>query len=249
MAKKAKKSPPKRTEDPPAASGRLLSFFVTTLIVGIILYVAILIASRTAGFHYLVEERIEQHWQVPVQIERVWLKADGALVLEGIAARSDAWPAAAEMRLDEIQLRWQWRNLFRRGEPLLNTVEITGGGWTFQTDDQGIWRPTLFAGRATALARDLGLYTDADTTAPSPLDPATQIHFNSVNLVWRNADGSLLLALQEVDLRSTQTRMLGHELTLQEVVIGRGYWQDREQSRLERQLLWINNRPIPIPPP
>ena len=228
-------------------SGCVVHTVVTCVILAIILYVVVLLAVRTEGVRYSVEERLSAAWGESTQVGSVWAKPDLTLVLEHVQTPDFDPHQGAGWRLDELRLHWSWRNALLPERRMLRRVEVEKGVWSFVRADADSWTPSHFVGDAAQVLEWLGIEARLAGTAPLVmLDSAIDIDLSSVDLYWWEA-GNLEAFALGVSLVSQQGRMLDRHIHFQELRAARIGLDRWEREDVAVSYLWIDNAPVPLP--
>lgn len=217
------------------------SFLLTLLVILLIAYIALLIASRTEGFKVMFTERIAEQYALPMTVERMWLKPDLTLVLENVRAVAQQEDGAADLESAEWQMAWHpWRN---EG---LRILEMREAVIHFRQDAQGEWQPTVFAAQADRLAALIGAPPLSDELLRNGLHPLDW-DWQDAALFWLTADDRTLMSLQGVRARVAAATLVERQVQYQEVFVERPYWQNQDFSATEWSLLWVDGQPMGIP--
>lgn len=141
----------------------------TLLVIGLILYGAALVASRTDGFRDVVASRLERHLGVPVKIDAVSANARFDLTLRGVVTEGTRHKNSPGIRAHRVKLAWSWAQFVRQGRPGLRHLDLERCVITFARDDQQNWQPADLAPLSEFLAKwlQLDLGTPADAASVS----------------------------------------------------------------------------------
>jgi len=190
-----------KVKTPEGGVGVVGRFLVTVLIILVVLLVTVFFAVRTRGGHEFIEERIEKHLGLSIEVERMRIGWPYALVLEDM--RTEGFDeegdmpgfAAQEVRLGP-SLRARYRIFVRRGH--LRLVEAEGH----------IWDPSCFARLGELPYGDL-----ADVTRMLPL-AARRVEFemNGGRLEWFDRRNSILASAHGINYCVTPVRIPGRTM-------------------------------------
>ena len=232
---------------PPARRGCLASFCVTAVIVGLILYIVLLVASRTEGFKYAVSERLNEARVTELAIGRMWLSPGLTLVLEQITSDNQWTMDGPALQIDEMQLRWNWMGWVLPQRPRVREVRLQGARWRFVQDDEGAWQPAEFAGDALYWAARAGM--EMPDPAPSGLTLLEEgIRFTVTDgaLFWWDGEGGVAMALQGIRIQSDEAVLNNRRFNYQELTAASSFGNGRDQGGVERQFLQIDGEAVNI---
>lgn len=232
---------------PPPRRGCLASFLVTSAIVWLILYVVLLVASRTEGFKYAVSERLNEPRETTLSVGRMWLSPGLTLVMEQITSDNQWTMDGPALQIDEMQLRWYWPGWVLPGHQRIKEVRLKGARWRFVKDDAGAWQPAEFASDALYWAARAGM------SIPDPVPPALTlmpegIRFTVTNgaLFWWDGEGGVEMALQGIQIRSDEATLNKRRFNYQELTAASSFWNGRDHGRVERRFLQIDGEPVDL---
>lgn len=229
------------TEKRPRRGSAAGSFLLTLLIIFLIAYIGLLIASRTEGFKVMFTERIAAQYDLPMTVERMWLKPNLTLVLEDVRSLAEQVDGTADLTSAEWQMSWHpWRNEGLRILEMRETVVH------FRKDMQGTWQPAIFAAQADRLAALIGAPPLSDNLVRNGLEPLDW-DWQDAELFWLTVEGHTLMSLQGVRTRVASATLVERTVQYQEVFVERPYWQNQDFSATEWSLLWVDGRPMGVP--
>lgn len=217
---------------------------ITLLVLLIIGYVLVLLAARTEGFKYTVEDRLSERWGLPVTVSRIWVKPDGVLVMEGVEGLVAALEGAPGIAVNEIQVRWSLWGWVWPGVPAVREVGIRDGQVTFQQDEEGVWQPGHFALDAERIWDWVRAPDGTDAPEPQWSRP---VHVDGLDLRWLDAAGQPLRVAESVDLQRERAVLRSRLFVCQDLSADRVFEQGREQPAVERVFLWIDGEPVKWP--
>lgn len=190
-----------KVKTPEGGMGVIGRFFVTVLIILVVLLVTIFFAVRTRGGHAFIEERIERQLGVALHIERMRIGWPYALVMEGL--RTEGFDEAGErpgfagqeVRLGP-SLRARYALFVRRGHVRL------------VADDQARWTPACFARLSELPYGDLADITDMLPFASG--HAALEIEGGRVE--WFGRDGAIMSSAHGIHYAVTPVRIPGRHM-------------------------------------
>jgi len=116
-------------------------FWVTLVIILIILYVAILMISRTDGFRGVVRQRLEMLSGMNLSVDRVYAKPRLDLVVEGLREATNAAHAVSSFEINRIEFAWRWVPLIRGEGWPFRRLHIQDGQMMFTQKPDKSWTP------------------------------------------------------------------------------------------------------------
>jgi hypothetical protein len=119
---------------------RVTRFWVTLLILAVILYVAVLVMGRTAGFRDIVRERLEKRLGLPLTVQGSTFSLGLDLSLVGVSERgmTNRLPALV---VDRATLHWRWPDVLRGRNWPLRALTVQGAALRFRRTPEGGWSP------------------------------------------------------------------------------------------------------------
>ncbi len=236
-------TPPKPARDP---RGCVLPFLSTTAIIAVIVYIALLLAARTDGFIYTVEQRLTQHAGIPVHVDRAWLKPNLDIVLEGVSFGETDTLGGPAFLFETVYLTWQIRRALHPRQRALTQVRVQGGQVHLQRDAQGVWQPVILAGDAHRIAQRLGLTMTTAAAAMRAMDHETAIQVEGVDLLWLNAHDDLEMALYNVQVGNASAQLLDRTVRYQELRVEQTFSAGATGGEHSRTLLWIDGVTVSV---
>jgi hypothetical protein len=179
-------------ETEPVESGRVLEnitrFWVTLLVIALILYIAVYAISRSEGFRDIVQQRLSLMTGTPLVIEQsradVWMN----LILTGVSDSTNAIAQSPGISIGYARLKWRWIPLLRGEGWPFDHLHIKDATIRFSQTTNGVWRP--FPMLHDAIKPLLTL--DADSTQATPASitevmrmAAMDIYLENITLIWR----------------------------------------------------------------
>jgi len=152
----------------------LMRFITTTVILGLIAYVAAFLAARTDGFRSYAQDFLGERLGVPVHIDKGWATPWLDVVLENVTSLRSNNEAAASFRVSRMDLRWSLANGFRPNKRILRALELKGCVISFAPGVAGGWELAALEPLAVRLAEWGGFDVKAppaetaDTTTAEP---------------------------------------------------------------------------------
>ncbi len=213
----------------PSALQRITRFWVSCLVILIILYAALLFVSRTDGFRDLVRENLERRFDHALVIEGTTLTPGCNLKLEGVRSRKEEGDGPGDLRVASAELELSLLS-WVRGNGWVTDVKIDGCAVMMAIDETGSWQPGLFAGAAGWVSAQLGISgvpgsesPGASSASPTGVDAsdtgpeARRRSFPGITLTdgafqWYDAGGNLLAAASGVGLVVTSVRVPGRSI-------------------------------------
>lgn len=178
------------------------ALFAAILVALVILYGAMLVISRTAGFRALVQDAVQRYTNWPVQVERAYLTPTLRLTLVGLRGSGNLTsgkPGFNIARLSTTPLQWLWGSFTRSGRP---TISLTEPFVSVGYDGSGEAQPASLRKLVSQVAALFG--------APIPTTPDdhknTEPNLPSMREIrrgrfeWHTPDG-LLLSIEGLDLQ------------------------------------------------
>ena len=119
----------------------LTRFWVTIVIIGAILYLAVYAISRSDGFRDIVQQRLSELSEIPLSIRAARVDAKMNLILEGVndaAARTNQLPG---IDISYAKLKWRLLPLISgKGWPF-NHLHLRDATFRFTPVTNGVWAP------------------------------------------------------------------------------------------------------------
>ncbi len=199
-----------RTDRP--VGGVLYRALLTVLILLVVLYVAVLVLSRTAGFRSLVEERIRTRWDWPVALESVWITPALNVEARGIRSVAEEEGVQPSFKIDRMAWVWTWKRLLHPERATVQRTRMEGARWVFQEDEEGVVQPAYLAAVARALAGYVGFASDLEEGALVLDGLAGDWVWDAVDVYWLDRAGHGQGVLQGVDYVSAEVAVPGHGL-------------------------------------
>lgn len=233
--------------DPPQPGGGLLEsitrFWVTTLVIVAILYVAVMMISRSDGFRDIVQQRLSLLAGMPVVVEGTrtdpWLN----LELDGVVAGA-ATNRIPMLTVGHASLQWRWVPLLRgEGWPFRRLL-AQDATLRFQQDTNGLWQPFPALHAMVAPAMKLpGAVTTNETVPPVTeflRSTRTEVVLEQGTVRWlaREPDEPPLAVVEGLGLRSAVIAPLGEDLMWFTMQVERAETEEVEWLRGVR-LEWV----------
>ena len=198
----------------------------TLLILLVILYLGLLLISRTAGFADIVRGQLDKRIGLEFTVGHATLTPAFGLVLEDVKGVVPKNSLRAGVEAKRIVIRWSWPKLFFGGDPL-HELRAESADLHFALDAAGRWQPAQFGQISEWLAGkmqlDLKRYTSivaraAATNAaaqPEELDLFSERRVEIQNglVHWQVVADSEIARADGVDLASTRVQLPNREIT------------------------------------
>lgn len=238
MRSSRKNQPEEEQSLPEMESGGLVyRTLVTLAILLLIAYVASLFIARTDGFRIMVEERLQERWQWPVQVGSARLTLGLNLEVRDVQSEGIADRNRASLRLNRVRWDWQlWSAIHPRRTSVVRW-EIDGGMFIFQPDENGVMQPAHFSGiaqRLGAWANVLPLALREQAIGP----PGVAIDWRNLDFYWLQASGTSGGALQGLKFTATEVTLPGRHL-LHQVLSIHEVTQPNGQHTSDYALEWF----------
>jgi len=238
------------TEHRPGFVQQLTRFWVTTLVILLILYVASFFIVRTEGFRYMIAERVSERSGWTLTIEKSWLNPNGSIVLVNV--RTEGFVpdvAAVGAAIEELQLSFNLIGGLVPSQPFLSELRIKNAtlAYDFRAEPSRI---LPFEGDAWLLASWLGVNRSPPRELPAPhlLDGRRQVRLQNVDLVWWQSERQLLMqSLQGVQLRTGSARVLDSDIWLREVSANAVFSEGVTQANVQRRALLLDGAELVSP--
>lgn len=216
----------KQKKEHPGSRGivsRFSRFVFTLLILAAILYAALLSASRTAGFHAIVERRLTDAYPLVWSVGETRLTWKLALTLQDLRARTSADEIDEVFRADSAEIRPAWRPLLRRRLAPAR-VRVLRPVMLLHRTETG-WSPAAFATWAQRIDPAEGLIPSPGPPAASSSRsanageervqwPPYRLTVEEGRFEWRTdrVDSAMTVAGVDLDVRPLQSgaRMFSH---------------------------------------
>ena len=148
-----------------------LEFLVTTAIVVILLYLGLLLVSRTAGFRSLIAERLASEVGGSYKVGRSWFDMQLNLHASQIRSTGNA-RAQGQIDVDRLTAHWSMEGLLSRDQPLIQKIQLDGISILAIHVENSGWQPEVFQfleevngfGRLNSGAQSEGHDVDAKLT-------------------------------------------------------------------------------------
>ena len=222
-------------------------FFVTVVVLLLVLYGAALILSRTDGFRDLVEQRLRERWDWPVVVERAELNPALTLVLEGVGSENDAADGAG-FSVAAMRSRWSLWGAIIPGRATVRSVEARGGAATLKRDADGDWQPAFLARVAGELAAFAGIELngkDGDAASP-PSVSIINVQLSDTNLTWLDRNDQAMASLTGLTFKSNETQWSGRNLRHQFLSADRIHDTGATRRDVVRERLYVDGTPIDL---
>lgn len=208
--KKFEQSSPEEHVPRPGLLVKLNRLVMTLIVLIIIVYGALLAASRTDGFRGLIRDELETRLGLPMKLQKAWLDPSLDLHLRGLDARESAAHAKASLQAESVAIQWApWESL-RRGSFVPVSLTLQTGSLAFAATVSGAWEPSVLS----SIGADVAEWLNMDVPRKSP--PA------STNAVATNATE----AVDAADLKAFRLGTLRIELQDSELV----WWGSTSQE-------------------
>ena len=161
-------------EAPPVRAGfwsRCRYMFLISLTLFLILYGALQVMARTAGFRDLIGQRLESLVGIPVKIESSSVNWRFDLTLLNLVTEGTKRADSPGLRARRIYLAWSFERWWRNGIGL-RAVELDHCSVVFKLQDDGDWAPRQFR----ALGELMAPWLEFDL---KPKSEATSIHVST----------------------------------------------------------------------
>jgi hypothetical protein len=242
MGQKKKVEP----EDPPGFMQRLTRFWVTTLVILLILYVASFFIVRTEGFRYMVAERVSERSGWTVTIEKSWLNPNGSIVFVNVQTEAFEPGGTTGASIGELQLSFSLLGGLLPGRPLLAELRIQNA--TLSYDFRAVPDRVLpFEADAWLLAGWLGVTRSRPRELPEPqlLDGRREMRLQNVDLIWWHPERQVLMqSLQGVQLRTESARVLDRVVWLRDVSAKAVFSEGLTQANIQRRALLLDGEEL-----
>ncbi len=221
--------------------GWLRRLLFTLLALALIFYVAAFFVVRTDGFRYVIEERLRDAWDWPVDVERVWLNPDLSITVAGIESADFDARTGAGLVIEEIRMDWSLRRLLHPRQNALHRIWLEGGLFSFQPDADGTWQPAAFHPEAAVMMDWLGVAPPGGMP-PDIRHPAGETVWTDVraDLFWWNAEEELVASLQGARLLSERTGLVGDEIRYTRVSADTLFSEQVTRRDVSRDILSID---------
>lgn len=120
-----------------------LEFLVTTAIVVILLYLGLLLISRTAGFRSLIAERLASEVGGSYKIGKSWFDMQLNLHASEIRSTGNA-REQGQIDVDRLTAHWSMEGLLSRDQPLIQKIHLDGISILAIHVENSGWQPEVF---------------------------------------------------------------------------------------------------------
>lgn len=219
---KKKKLSARMTDEPRPVDGTSLietitRFWVTIVVILIILYAALLMISRTDGFSGLLRQRLENLSGIPISVERVHANLSMDLVVEGLRGGHDLSNRFASITIGRAEMYWNIMPLIRGSGWPFRELKVNDCDIRFSQDKEGTWQPLTFLHQAIApwveIEDEAG--SEPNTAAIEYLRSVrAKIDVSNVNITWLGAtDESVPRAtIKGLNFRTEPVRPMGQDV-------------------------------------
>jgi hypothetical protein len=218
-------------------------FWVTIVIIGIILYVAVYAISRSDGFRDIVQQRLSEWSATPLSIRAARVDGKMNLILEGVndaAARTNQLPG---IDINYAKLKWRLFPLITgKGWPF-NHLHLRDATFRFTPSTNGVWAPL------PELEARLAPWMEVPGTSTNqPVESITElmrlaginVTLENVTVIWSTGlpDEPPLARMDGVYVKSTSLQPFDDPVSWFEMKIGRA--ESGEVEWLTQvELAWI----------
>jgi len=182
-------------------------FWVTLFILAAIIYVTLLVVGRSAGFKDLVQNGLEPFFGMPVLIDRVHVRPDLKLAIEGLRDEK------SRVRIDQAQARVGLIALVRRSNWPFRSLNVDGASLQFFPAADGRWQPL------PDLADALLPWMSADTnrlnqsSIPEWLRlSGARLALSNVSLRWMADETNTLNTVEGLSLKTATVRPFDEDI-------------------------------------
>lgn len=195
---------------------RLRSFFITWIIIGGILYVGLLILSRTEGFRYTIAEKVSDRLGLSITIRSSYLTPDLDLVLGGVmGGGGGVLPEEAGFSVEEVHMDLQPLRAIWHKASWVRGMELSHPSFNILREESGfrpVWlqefiEPLLHVSRLdlAALQREsLGISSDSGIRQDRRIPRCRMM---DSEWFWRKKDGSVERHLAHLELLIDQIQL------------------------------------------
>lgn len=199
-----KDHPPKSTPDRAAERDSVLQaitrFWVTLLIIAVILYATLLVVGRLAGFKDLVQNALEPLIGLPVKLDEVRVRPDLSLAIKGLHDDQD------QLRVEMARAHVRWVGLMRGASWPFRSLDIDGATIRFSQAAEGRWQPMpALAGALLPWMKPDGQHIEQAELWESIRVADTKLDVRNVSLTWVSGATNLV---NEIDGLSLTTAMV-----------------------------------------
>lgn len=212
VSSRAARSRNRNVSSPTHVGMALYRATMTVLVLALILYVAALVLSRTDGFRSIMEERVRDRWQWPVQVTA--FRVTPRLNLEARGIETDGMAAGNKpgLRVERVLWVWTWKGVLHPAHRAVSRVEMEGAQFVFQADPAGVMQPARFAAMARDLAQRVGFPPEERRSDPALDALGLALHWDKVDVYWLDGRGSGMGALHGVTYSGSDLALPGHDL-------------------------------------
>lgn len=236
----------------------------TAVLLLVIVYLGILLLSRTAGFAKIVAGQIEKRTGLACQVGHAALTPGLALVMQEVEAGVTKHPLHPGVKAKRVVIRWELTRFLTGGDPLRELL-AEDCDLHFALDDAGVWQPAPFGQvsewLADKLRLDLSRYAPAAaatgvTNAPAPVEQfdlfaEPRVEMRNALVHWQVVADSEIARASGVFLAATRIRLTNREIThfllsLQKADTAQGFHAENVRMELLEygpDQLWIEGGP------
>jgi hypothetical protein len=240
----------------------------TLLILLAILYVGMLLLSRTAGFSEIVRGQLEKHIGLEFKVGHSALTPSFALVLEDVKGVVPKNVFKAGVAAKRVVIRWSWINYLVGGDPLAELL-AEDVDLLFAPDSTDRWQPAQFGQISDWLAQkmqlDLSRYSSRGSRSSAAQDPSEdeldlfserRVEMKNALVHWQVVAGSEIARADGVSLASTRVQLPNREIThflvsIRKADTAQGFHAESKRMELlamgDDRDLWIEGGPTNIP--
>jgi len=192
-------------------------FWVTLVVIVIILYAAMLMISRTDGFRGILRQRLENLSGIPISVEKVHANLSMDLVVEGLRGGNNLTNGIPSVIIGRAEMYWNILPLIRGTGWPFRKLNVTDCAIRFSQDKMGVWQPLTYLHQAIApwveIEDEAG--SEPNTMAIEYLRQVrAKINVSNVTITWLGAtDESVPRAtIKGLNFRAEPVRPLGQDV-------------------------------------
>lgn len=189
-----------KVKTPGEEMGFLSRLAVTVLIVLVIVLVTVFFAVRMRGGHTFIEDRVEKHLGMSLEIERMRIGWPYALVMENVESEDFETEDGPGFRAQEIRIGPSLRGPYR--------IAVRRGHLRMSRNKDGVWEPGYFSRLGDMTAGDL----PAIGRAAGHAGKRIVLDVASGTIEWAGAGTTNVASAHGIDYRRTPVRVPGHRL-------------------------------------